>query len=97
MAITFLEKRKIQKYFILILGITLLIIALVIWQGFFVKEKLVLPGEILKPSKKVEIDFEILESPILKGLQPFEKIPPLGEEVEIGRENPFMPYSPPSE
>ena len=99
MAITFLEKRKIQKSFILILGIILLIIALVIWRGFFVKEKLVLPGEILKPSKKVEINFEILESPILKGLQPFEEIKTYEEEIsegvvteKIGRENPFMPY-----
>jgi len=97
MAITFLEKRKIQKRFILILGIILLIIILVIWQGFFVKEKPILPGETFKPSKKVEIDFEILESPILKGLQPFEGIESIGEEVEIGRENPFLPYSPPSE
>jgi len=99
MAITFLEKRKIQKSFILILGIILLIIALVIWRGFFVKEKLVLPGEILKPSKKVEINFEILESPILKGLQPFEEIKTYEEEIsegvvteKIGRENPFLPY-----
>jgi len=99
MAITFLEKRKIQKSFILILGIILLIIALVIWRGFFVKEKLVLPGEILKPSKKVEINFEILESPILKGLQPFEEIKTYEEEIsegvvteKIGRENPFLTY-----
>ncbi|TET84262.1 MAG: hypothetical protein E3J36_01775 [Candidatus Nealsonbacteria bacterium] len=92
MVITFLEKRKIQKRFTLILGIILLIIVLVIWQGFFVKEKPILPGEVVKPSKRVEIDFEILESPILKGLQPFEEIAPIGEEVEIGRENPFVPY-----
>jgi hypothetical protein len=92
MAITFLEERKIQKRFIFILGIILLIIVLVIWQGFFVKEEPILPGEIAKPSKKVEINFKILESPILKGLQPFEEIEPIGEEVEIGRENPFVPY-----
>ena len=92
MAITFLEKRKIQKRFILILGIVLFVIVLVIWQGFFVKEKPIFLGEIVKPSKKVEIDFETLESPILKGLRPFEEIAPIGEEVEIGRENPFVPY-----
>jgi len=92
MAITFLEKRKIQKRFILILGITLLIIVLVIWQGFFVKEKPIFLGEIIKPSKKVEIDFETLESPILKGLAPFEEIEPIEVGIEIGRENPFVPY-----
>lgn len=92
MAITFLEERKIQKRFILILGIILLIIVLVVWQGFFVKEKPILPGEIGKPSKKVEIDFEILESPILKGLQSFEEIKPIEAGIKIGRENPFAPY-----
>jgi hypothetical protein len=97
MAITFLEERKIQKYLILILGIILLVVALVIWRGFFVEEKPVLPEEIVKPAKKVEINFDILESSILKGLQPFEEIEPIGEEVEIGRENPFRPYSSPSE
>ena len=92
MAITFLEKRKIQKRFILILGIVLFVIVLVIWQGFFVKEKPIWPGEILKPSKKVKIDFDILESPILKGLQPFEEIEPIEAGIEIGRKNPFAPY-----
>jgi len=105
MAITFLEERKIQKRFILILGIILLIIVLVIWQGFFVKEKPLWetgkwsPGEIVEPAKKVEIDFEILESPILKGLEPFEEIKTYEEEIsegvvteKIGRENPFLPY-----
>jgi hypothetical protein len=95
MAITFLEERKIQKYLIWILVIILLIIVLVIWRGFFVKEKPVLPEEIVKPIKKIEINFDILESSILKGLQPFKGIEPIKEEVEIGRGNPFTPYSPP--
>jgi len=99
MAITFLEERKIQKYFVYILGIILLIIVLIIWQGFFVEEKPISPGEIVKPNKSIEIDFEILESPILKGLQPFEEIEPFKEVIvegevikKIGRENPFVPY-----
>ena len=92
MAITFLEERKIQKRFILILGTILLIIVLVIWRGFFVKEKPISPGEIVEPAKRVEIDFEILESPILKGLEPFEEIEPIEAGIEIGRENPFLPY-----
>jgi len=100
MAITFLEERKIQKRFILILGIILLIIALVIWQGFFVKEKSIWEaGEVLKPAKKIEINFEILKSPVLKGLEPFEEIKTYEEEIsegvvteKIGRENPFLPY-----
>jgi len=91
MAITFLEKRKIQKYFVLIFGATIFLIALIIWQGFFVEEKPVFPKEVSKSAKKIEIDFEILENPILRGLQPFEKIQPIeaiDEGIEIGRENP---------
>jgi hypothetical protein len=97
MDITLLEERKVQKRFILVLVIILLIIALIIWQGFFVEEKPVLPGEIVKPSKKIEIDFEILESPIIKGLQPFEEIGSIEAGIEIGRENPFVPYLPEGE
>jgi hypothetical protein len=97
MAITLLEERRVQKRFILILVIILLIIVLVIWQGFFVEEKPVSPGEIVRPSKKIEIDFEILESPVVKGLEPFEEIGPIEAGIEIGRENPFVPYLPEGE
>ncbi len=92
MAITFLEKRKVQKRSIFILGIILLIVAIVIWQNFFVKEKLSFPGEVSKSSKEIKINFEILESPILRALQPFEEIKPIEEGTKIGRENPFIPY-----
>jgi hypothetical protein len=96
MAITFLEERKIQKRFILIFGIILFIIALVIWRGFFVEEKPLWEEveleESVEPAKKVEIDFKILESLILEGLEPFEEIGPVEAEIEIGRENPFVPY-----
>lgn len=99
MAITFLEKRKIQRYYIIIFGIILLVTTLVIWRGFFVKEKPIFLEEVTKPLKKVEIDFNILENPILKELQPFEEIEPFREVIveeeiieKIGRENPFAPY-----
>lgn len=44
---------------------------------------------IIKHFKKIEIDFELLENPLLNQLQPIEKIPPF--EGEVGRENPFIP------
>ena len=97
MAITFLEKRKTQRRFILIFIVILLITVLVVWRGFFVKEEPVFPGEVFKPGKKVEIDFGVLESSILQEIQPFEEIEPIEEGIEISRENPFLPYSPPSE
>lgn len=87
----FLEKTKKQRYLLIVFLIVILIFALIIWRGFFVKEK---PPEkvIPKPVKKIEIDFETLKNPILENFEPVEKIIPLGPEIEIGRENPFLPY-----
>jgi len=91
MAITFLEKRKRLRYFVPVLIITILVTAFVIWQGFFVQEGLPVAEEIVEiPIKKIKIDFQVLKNPIFEDLQPFEEIPPF--EVEIGRENPFLPY-----
>lgn len=93
MAITFLEKRKFQRNLILVFLIVVLIILLVLWRGFFIKER---PAPtVLIPFKMVEIDFKTLASPLLKELLPFEEIRPFevtapGER--IGRENPFIPY-----
>ena len=91
MAILFLEKTKKQKYLIIVFLVVILITALVIWRGFFIKEK---PSEkvISKPKREIQIDFETLKNPILEEFQPIEKIIPLGPEIEIGRENPFLPY-----
>jgi len=91
MPILFLEKIKRQKYLIIVFLIVILITAFVLWKGFFVKEKP--PEEVIsKPVKTIEIDFETLKSPILENFEPLEKIPPLGPEIKIGRENPFIPY-----
>lgn len=87
MAIALFRQRKTQKYLILALIVIILLILVVIWQGFLLKPKL--PPEGLRP-KKIEINFEVLKSPRLEELQPFEEIPPFEEEV--GRENPFVPY-----
>jgi len=91
MAILFLEKTKKQKYLLIVFLIVILITALVIWRGFFIKEK---PSEkvISKPKREIQIDFETLKNPILENFEPVEKIIPLGPEIEIGRENPFLPY-----
>jgi len=87
----FLEKTKKQKYLIIVFLVVILITALVIWRGFFIKEK---PSEkvISKPKREIQIDFETLKNPILEEFQPIEKIIPLGPEIEIGRENPFISY-----
>jgi len=89
MAITFLQQRKKQKRLIFVLLAVIILIFIVVWRGFLVKTKPVLVPIISEPPK-IEINFEVLKSPILKELQPFEEINPF--EEEIGRENPFIPY-----
>jgi len=99
MAITFLEERKVQRRYILIFLLVILITGWVVWRGLFTKEQPVSPAGVLKQVKKVEIDFKILENPILQELQPFEEIKTYEEEIsggeaieKVGRENPFTPY-----
>lgn len=92
MVVTFIEEKKKQKRLIYLLLAVLIITGFILWQGFFKKP----PSVIEEPSaaalnfEKAEIDFTLLENPILKELQPFERIEPFEEKV--GRENPFLPY-----
>lgn len=100
MAITFLQQKRTQKTLTFILVLVVLVTAIVIWWGFFKKEKGLLPEEaIILPQKEVKIDFEILKNKALEELQPFSRIEPFqetllteGEEEKLGRENPFIPY-----
>ena len=89
MAITFLQQRKKQKSLIFVLIAVIILIFIVVWRGFWAKPKPVLVPMISEPPK-IEINFEVLKSPILKELQLFEEIKPF--EEEIGRKNPFLPY-----
>ncbi|MFC1663728.1 hypothetical protein ACFL0A_01235 [Patescibacteria group bacterium] len=90
MAITFIQKRKTQRYLILLFVGILLITTIVIWWGFLKEEEISSPETIFKPFKKVEINFEVLNKPTLEGLQLPEGIAPF--EEDIGRENPFLAY-----
>ena len=99
MAITFLEERKVQRRYILIFLLIILITVWVVWRGLFVKEQPVSPAGVLKQAKKIELDFKILDNPILQELRLFEDIKTYGEEIsggeaieKVGRENPFVPY-----
>ena len=102
MAIIFLQEKRTQKTLIVILFVILSITTFVIWNGFF-KEKIEIPTDeefgIIK--KEVNINYGVLELPILEELTPFFNIEPLEEatsteQVELpetfGRENPFIPY-----
>ena len=89
MAIQFTQQKKKQQYLILIFGAVLLIIGIVVWYGFFRKEKGVVSQAVIVSPKEVKIDFEFLESSVLKELQPFKEVSPF--EKETGRKNPFLP------
>lgn len=88
MAVTFLQKKKIQRLLILALGVVVFITATVIWWGFFVTPPAP-TGGILLPPLRVEVDTSILSHPILQELdEPGAKaqIP-----QDVGRDNPLLP------
>jgi len=86
-----IEKSKKQKYltflFVVLSIIAFLIMFFGVWGGqrFFT----VPPPRLSFFKKELKINFEILENPLLKELQPFEAI---SLPKEKGRENPYLPY-----
>ena len=81
-------KSKRQRNLILVLLISIFIWA--VWSGrnFFIQ--ISPPPSSPAQPKSVEINFRVLEDPLLKDLQSFEEISPF--KREIGRGNPFLPY-----
>jgi hypothetical protein len=85
------RRTKRQRNLMIVFFIVLIVTLSILYFGYFKKEKgSQVSPEIPIPEKKFEIDFSIFENPILKELQPIEKIEPPNPE-EIGRENPFSP------
>ena len=85
---TFIEPKRRQQYLILLLIVVVLGILFLIWNYFLSKPLPPISPPV--PPSEIKINFEILKSPLLEELEPFEKIPPF--EKTIGRENPFIPY-----
>ena len=92
MVVIFAEERKKQKKLIYIFIAVMLITLVVLWLGVLRKPQRQDTGvfSTAVEFRKAEIDFKVLEKPILKELQPFKNIEPFGGET--GRENPFVPY-----
>lgn len=87
MAIDFVKKEKSQKRLIIIFTVVMVVVFIVVWQGFLVQETPYLPDEVfLSPAEEVKINFEIFEK--VKEFQSF----PEPIVAEKGRENPFLPY-----
>lgn len=104
MAIIFLKEKRTQKTLIAVFVLIVLATAFIVWQGLFKEgtEVAVEEAEFKFIPRKIEIDFSVLESSVLEGLQPFSEIEPMEEATptegeieppdEFGRENPFLPY-----
>ena len=90
MAIIFQEEIKKQRNLIYIFFFIVIITAIIVWYGFFRKGTPSLENQPELTSKKVQINFEIFQNPILENLQPFEGLPPLSLDEKFGRENPFF-------
>jgi hypothetical protein len=97
MAIVFLQKEKKQRNLILVFSAVILITVVVLWLGLSKKEtSSTVDIASLLPKREVNINFDVLENPVLQSLQPFPEIEPFEESTTtqniIGRENPFLPY-----
>jgi len=90
MAVIFTKQKRKQKYLIIITAIVLGVSGVVLWLGYFGEKKPISPPVAVTKLREMKIDLEILESPLLKEFQLFERTPPL--EDGKGRENPFLPY-----
>jgi len=99
MVITFTQKRKTQKYLVIVFAILISVIAFIYLSDFLKKEEETPVGEVVsKNIPKIEINFQVLESPILKKLsEPYPDLPSALPSGEMGRENPFLPYEATSE
>jgi len=91
MAIIFLEKKQKQRYFILALAGTILLVILVIWQNLFTVPLEPTPSPAATKPTKIEITLDVFKSQAFKDLRPFEEIKPY--EDELGRKNPFVSAS----
>ena len=85
----FQEKKK-QRYLLFLLGIAILGMVFAFWYSRYFKREPSSSHVLPQKPAEIKIDFDMLKSPILTELQPFEKIAPFEEGA--GRENPFVSY-----
>jgi hypothetical protein len=91
MAITLVQRKKIQQGLVLALIAVLLVTTTVLWFGFFKKEEAIPVGETLTPAlQPVEIDFGVLKLPLLETLD--NPLQAALEPETPGRKNPFLPF-----
>lgn len=94
MVITFVQKKRTQKYLILVLIVVITAIAFVFISGFL-KDEEIFVGEpqVSQYFLPIEIDFQVLSDPVFEELsESFPDLPSLPPRDELGRKNPFIPY-----
>ncbi len=87
MAITFIQQKKRQKYFLAALAAVALITAFVLWQGFVAD--LGSDSALIESPQEVVLRFEVLESEALNKLE--NPRVELTLPSETGKINPFFP------
>lgn len=94
MVITFTQKKKTQKYLVIVFVALIAIIAFVFLSDLFKKgEEIPAIESVSEIVPMVEINFQILDDPILKKLsESYPELPLVLPPEEIGRGNPFLPY-----
>jgi hypothetical protein len=94
MVITFVQRKKTQKYLILIFVALIIVIIFVFFSDYFKEEEIFIRESDISISKSrpsIKIDFQILDSPVFKKLtEPFPELPTSSPSEDIGRENPFL-------
>lgn len=92
MALTLVQRKKMQQGLILVLVAVLFITAAVLWLGFFKKEPVSViqsQGGVRPQLQQVEVNFGVLSLPLLQELDtPGEQV--LEPDAQ-GRSNPFLP------
>jgi len=95
MVIIFSKQNK-KNLYILAAAVTLIVGLIILWFFFLNKEEPTLDiielTSVEAREQRINIDFDLLESEIIKQLKPFEFIVSTSTE-RFGRENPFAPYS----
>jgi len=97
MAITFAQQKRKQQYLLLVFAGLVLLILGIIWWGFLREVPQAAPVTAPARPPEIQIDFQALSSPFLQEAEEFPHIPPftpVATGEQIGRENPFLPYSP---
>src|SRR4030042_4678254 len=99
MADNLIQQKKTQKNLIFILGLVLIVIIFVIYQGFLkTEESPDQEGMLFIQRPEAKINFDILGSSIFGNFQLFSEIEPFVEStttegtISVGRDNPFLPY-----